>query len=588
MKYILKIFSTTKELKKYYIGIGALTVVISLSQLLMPYLMGLAIDEIGKGTGADLGRAIWFAVGILSIDLFNNIANNISDYYGDIMGERLRQILSERYYKHLLKLPQSYFDNELSGKIINRLERSVAQLKQFATAVSNNFLQFVFTTFFALIVVALYSWQVAALLASLYPIYIYLTVRTSSKWLKYQDQKNEEHDIALGRFAEAVTQIDVVKSFAQEQRELSFFRKHFRRTVELTKPQSRHWHVSDFKRRLALNFIFFGVFLTIFIQGVNGTLTPGQAVALILYSNQIRIPIFTISFLVDLTQHAIGNSKDYFQALEAEEEEQAEQRGKQLAIHEAQVTFDDVRFGYEEEDVLRGINFTIESGTKVALVGQSGGGKTTIANLLMGFYRPTSGKITIDGTDISSISTASLRDASAAVFQNPSLFSGTIAENITYSTSKTDTKAMVEAAKAANAYDFINDFPDGFESEIGEKGLKLSGGQKQRIAIARAIYKDAPILILDEATSSLDSKSEIEVQAALESLMHERTTLIIAHRLSTIQHVDKIVVLEQGKVAQFGSPAELAQKPGLYRELLALQKGDRSAQERLRDYDITA
>lgn len=587
MKPILRIFTSTKELKKYYGAIAGFTVILSLTQLAQPFLTGLAIDEIGKGQDADVMRAVWFAVGIFGIDLFNNFANNVSGYVGDVMGVKLKQILSERYYQHLLKLPQKYFDNEMSGKIINRLERSVNELERFATAISNNFLQFIFTTIFALVVVALYSWQVAILLGLLYPLYIFMTVRTSSKWLKYQEQKNEANDVALGRFTESVTQIDVVKSFAQERREFNFFSRNFDDVVKFTRPQSRYWHVNDVKRRLMLNIIFFAVLLTIFIQGANGTISPGDAVALILYSNQIRIPIFTISFLVDLTQRAVGNSKDYFEALDEEPEQLDLDDLSKLEVPHGGVSFNGVTFGYEEEKVLNNITFNIKPGTKLALVGQSGGGKSTIANLLMGFYRPESGTISIDDSNIASVPTRELREASAAVFQNPSLFSGTIAENICYASKGVDVKKMRKAAKAANALGFIESFKNGFNTQIGEKGLKLSGGQKQRIAIARAIYKDAPILILDEATSSLDSKSEVEVQAALETLMRDRTTLIIAHRLSTIQHVDTIVVLEDGKVAQSGSPKMLAKKPGLYRELLALQNGDKSARERLASYDIT-
>jgi ATP-binding cassette subfamily B protein len=223
---------------------------------------------------------------------------------------------------------------------------------------------------------------------------------------------------------------------------------------------------------------------------------------------------------------------------------------------------------------------------KVALVGESGEGKTTVANLLLRFYQPTSGQITVDGRDIAAVTQNSLRSYIGVVFQDPSLFSGTVAENITYGEGPANPAAMVKAAKAANAHGFIVKLPNGYDTEIGERGVKLSGGQKQRIAIARAVLKNPPILILDEATSSLDSKAEREVQEALERLMRNRTTIIIAHRLSTIQNVDLIVGFKNGQVAEIGSPEELAASEGIYAELLALQAPTRANKAKLKKYDI--
>jgi len=259
----------------------------------------------------------------------------------------------------------------------------------------------------------------------------------------------------------------------------------------------------------------------------------------------------------------------------------------ELEVTSGRVDYRDVSFHYQGgQPVLNDVGFTIESGTKLALVGESGEGKTTIANLLLRLYEASEGQILIDGRDIRTVSQASLRRAVGVVFQEPALFSGTAKDNITYGQTDFTTEQVIAAAKAANAHEFIERLPEGYDTQIGERGVKLSGGQKQRIAIARALMKDPPILILDEATSSLDSRAEREVQDALERLMRGRTTMIIAHRLSTIQNVDVIVGIRQGAVAEIGSPAELAEGDGIYAELLRLQLPTTANKAKLKQYDI--
>jgi len=580
MRQIFNILKVGRELWRSYALIGVLTSLLSLLTIIIPLLSGWAIDEIRLGTDADMRYLVLLAGGIFLLDFSQTFLSNINGYIGDQVQVRLQKILSNRYYEHLMTLPQSYFDSELSGKIINRLNRSIVQVTGFIQSMSNGFLQFIFSTVLSLIAVAFYSWEVALLLLTLYPIFIGLTIRSSSAWQRHQKIKNEHTDIASGRFAESIGQVKMVKSYVQEKRELSFFNKHFSIVEKTNKPQSKHWHIEDVKRRIVLNVIFFGVYLLIFYQGAQGTLSPGQAVALMLYAMNIRIPIFTISWLVEQTQKAVSDSKDYFEIMAMEPAIIDKPGAKELSINKPTVVFDNVKFEYSKtKEIIKGVSFKLNASEKVALVGESGEGKTTLVNLLMRLYEPKSGTIEIDGQDVCRVTQKSLRSNIGVVFQDPNLFSGTIRENITYSDPDASDVRVKNAAKAANAHEFVAGLENGYDTEIGERGLKLSGGQKQRIAIARAILKDAPILILDEATSSLDSKSELLVQEALEHLMKNRTTIIIAHRLSTIQSVDTIIAIKGGKVSEKGSPKDLGKRDGIYSKLLAVQTA-RSAEER--------
>ncbi len=589
MKHILRIIKFTRELKGYYYLISSLSILVAAIGLVQPLLSGWAIDELRRGTDSNINRLVMIVVGIFGSDLASNLISNVNGYFGDQMSARLYKVLGERYYRHLMTLPQSYFDQELTGKIISRLSRSVVQITNFMQMWSNNFLQFIFSTILSLAIVAYYSIPVAILLFTLYPIFILMTIKASGTWQGYQAKINNNNDIASGRFAESIGQIKVVKSFIQEKREIAFFQKHVDNVIKLTKPQSKFWHTKDVTRRLALNVIFFAVYLFIFIQAANGSLTPGQAVALILYAMQIRIPIFTISFLVENTQRAIADSKDYFDIIALKPDIEDTASAKRLIVSKGEIAFSKMSFAYGDKKVLKNIDVTIKPDSKVALVGESGEGKTTLTNLLLRLYEPQNGSITIDGQNIIDVTQQSLRENIGVVFQDPALFSGTIRENISYGNMSASIEKITQAAKSANAHEFIEKLEKGYDTEIGERGLKLSGGQKQRIAIARALLKDAPILILDEATSSLDSKSEAMVQEALERLMKGRTTLIIAHRLSTIQDVDEIITLSKGTISEIGSPEMLAKTDGIYAQLLRLQQGkSESNKKKLQEFEMSA
>lgn len=636
MRSISRLLSAARELWPYYLGIALASVAVAGTTLLTPFIIKWATDEVvaqTQGQGRGVGFLVWLAVGLLAVELANTLLTNVGGYLGDVMTVRLRAILSSRYYARLLSLPQRYFDGQLTGTVINRLQRSITETTQFLQTVSNGFLPMIVTLVATLGITATYSWTLALLLIVIYPVFAWLTTLTSRRWQAIERAKNHEYDVAGGRFAEAIGQIRVVKSFVTERRELGLFNDRYRRTVGLTSEQSRWWHLMDVARRAALNLIFFGVYLIIFTRTASGEFTLGVMVLLVQLVAMAKTPITSMSFYVDASQRAITGSRDYFRAMaelpepraaiddtaaltlrtpaaasgasaeppgepeasaEAPGEPEAPAAGATASGEPARwpavpgapmVEFDDVTFGYDSAvPVLSDISFAIARGERIAFVGESGGGKTTLVNLLLGLYVPDAGSVRVRGTDVADAPLALLRGEIGVVFQDASLFSGTIRENIAYGRPGATDAEIEEVARRANAHRFIAKLADGYDAEIGERGIKLSGGQKQRIAVARAMLKDAPLLVLDEATSALDTRSERLVQQGLEQLMADRTSIIIAHRLSTISSVDRIVTLRDGRVDEIGTPDELAVSGGIYGELLALQasatKADRKRLQR--------
>jgi ATP-binding cassette subfamily B protein len=386
----------------------------------------------------------------------------------------------------------------------------------------------------------------------------------------------------------------VVKSFVAESRELAHFNTRYDATIGLTREQSAYWHRMDAVRRGSLNVIFFGIYAIIFASTISGAFTLGVMVLLIQLVALARQPVQSMSFLVDASQRAVTGCRDYFTVMDSPVESAALPAAAvrpavpRATVGEPVVRFVDAHFGYSEEsEVLRGVTFDVRRGERVAFVGESGVGKTTLTSLLLGLYPLTSGRLEVDGRPVGDIPLTELRAQVGVVFQDPALFSGTIRENIAYGRPDASEADLEAAARRAHAHHFILGLPGGYDAGIGERGVKLSGGQKQRIAVARALLKDAPILVLDEATSSLDSKAERLVQAGLEELMADRTTLIIAHRLSTISAVDRIITLRDGRIEEIGTPAELATTGGIYAELLALQaSATKAGRALLQRYEI--
>ena len=593
MREILRIIRYSLKLWPYYLAITFFVVILAVLNLATPFLTKGLIDGLTtKYSGGSVDFSYFLM--LLGLMFLANVAitllSNINGFIGDNMSVKLNSLLSSRYFEHLMSLPVGYYDNELTGKITARLERSISTISTLMQTLGNNFVQFFLTTIVTLVVISLYSWPVALMLVVIFPTYIWITHLSSKSWQKTQEGINADLDKANGRFIESIAQVRVVKSFVTELREVNFFKSKRTSIERQTKIQSNHWHKYDVIRRMILNVVFFAIYLIIIWQAYIGMYGLGTVVLLITLVLQAEFPLFGSSFIIDALQRASSGSKDYFDVMNKKADIVDSADAKKLRVKDGKVEYQDVNFSYDEKGnrVLHDISFTIEPGRKLALVGESGEGKTTLANLLLRFYDLNSGQVLVDGQSIAGVTQNSLRESIGVVFQEPLLFSGTVRDNIAYSNSKLKDSEIIAGAKAANAYGFIKKLPDGLDTEIGERGVKLSGGQKQRIAIARAIVKNPRILILDEATSSLDSKAEHEVQLALEHLMKDRTTLIIAHRLSTISGVDTIVGLKNGQVVEVGSPDELAKTDGIYAELLKLQTLGQTEEGRakLKKYDM--
>lgn len=594
MQPLREIFRHTTGLKRIMSIIAATSIVGACASLVQPYIVKRATDWIvavvGHNAEFEWGMIFLLAALMFATALVGTVINDIGGYFGDQMAIKTRYQLSTQYYRHLLKLPQSYYDNEVTGKIINRLSRAISDITNFLQFFSNNLLQMLLTIVITIGILILYSWPLALLFVLLIPANLYLTARTSGPWQALEKEKNTHFDIASGRFAEVVGQMRLVKSFGTARYELGYFKREMSQMIPLTRKQSRSWHTMNAMRGTVFGVINSVIFGILFYETAKGNFGLGDMTMLLTLIAQVSFPMRNLSFFVDGYQRAVANSRDYIAALD-ETPEPRDAGRKNLTVTKGKVEYRDVSFSYGAKDstVLHDVSFAIDPGTKVALVGESGGGKTTISNLLMGLYAPASGSVEIDGQDVATQTSTSVRASIATVFQDAALFSGTIRENIAYGSPEAADSAIEKAARAANAHEFITKFADGYDTEIGERGIKLSGGQKQRIAIARAILKNAPILILDEATSSLDSKAEHEVQQALNRLMKGRTTMIIAHRLSTIAEVDRIVTIKNGRIDEIGSPVELAKTGGIYAQLLTLQLGANEAtKKKLAQFDIAS
>lgn len=575
MKNIWKIIKLSKPLHGLVIILGGLILVSSALQLVAPFLVKFIVDDITAQLSTHKGNLqhlISLLIAAFIASLGGVLLNTISDRIGDHFAGRVRQFLTEKFYDKVLTLPQSYFDGQISGKIVNQLNRGIFTIYQFLNGASNFILPTFIQSLFTIVILAYYNLPIAFFTFILFPIYLMLSYYSTVKWGKEEVKKNKIDDLTRGRINEVIYNIRLVKGFTNEKKEFDSVSDGLTQINKIYARQSSTFHKFDFARNFSLIVIIFAINITVFYNAFIGALTIGEMVLILQLVNQARIPLFAMSFILTQIQQAEQGSREYLEILELPSTENYKEKTKTEMVSNPDIAFKNVSFQYEESgQVLRKVSFIIPKKEKVALVGHSGAGKSTIVNLIMKLYRPAEGEIYLKGKPYSELTPQYIRNNIALVFQENELFSSTVRENVAYGRDNSTEKEIIGALKSANAYEFVMKLPKGIDSEIGERGVKLSGGQKQRIQIARAILKNAPILILDEATSSLDSKSEKEVQLALETLMKNRLTIIIAHRFSTIQNVDKVVVVENGKIANYGTPKELSQQEGLYAELLNYQ-----------------
>jgi len=557
-------------------------------ELVSPYILKLIVDqiqnEITSGTG-DLNRlyilvAVMFGSSVLAVGL-----EALNQRIGDYTTARMGKFLTEKFYQKIFTLPQKYFDSQVSGKIINLLGRGILSLQDFLGAATNFIVPAFLRSIFIFIVLGFYSPLVAILAFLSFPFYIYVSHISTKKWGERQVLKNEIEDSTRGRIQEVIGNMRLVRSFNTQFNETEIVSKKLQESVKIYDRQSLVYHFYNFLRNFGLELGVVVVMLVIFQNTFVEILTIGEMVLILQYLNQIRRPLFAMSFILERIKQAEAGSKAYFDILSLESTEKLPKKFVKPKFDHPTIAFSNVSFEYaKSERVLRDISFNLAKKETVALVGHSGAGKTTLINLILKFYEPTGGSISMNNKDYKNLLHQDIRSHISLVFQEHELFSASIFENVAYAKQNATKAEVIKALKMAYAYDFVMKFPDKLNSQIGERGVRLSGGQKQRIQIARAILADKPILILDEATSSLDAKSEKYVQEALEVLMKNRLVIIIAHRFSTIQNADKILVLEKGRIVDSGSPFDLAGRKGIYSELLRYQvEGN---QKLLAKYDI--
>lgn len=479
-------------------------------------------------------------------------------------------------YGHILYLPLKAYNDTNTGKLISNVINDVGQLNRLMADVVKDVLQQSFTIVGLLVVLFYRDWKLAFISVVVFPFAGAFISRYGRKMRKISRKSQESVAGIVNTLQESFTGSRIVKAFTMEDGERFKFAAE---NQEFTRLSIRAAKVSSVVSPAMETLGGVAVAGIIFYGGgkvISSSMTPGDffsfTTALIMLYN----PVKSLANLHNITQQAMASAERVFGMFDMDTEKHIMDTGTAtLDGMRESIEYRDVGFGYsrEEADVLKGVNLTVKKGEVVALVGSSGGGKTTLVNLLPRFYDVTSGSILIDGRDTRDFSLRALRGFVSVVTQDTILFNDTIRNNIAYGKDSFTEEQIKGAAAAAHADGFIDKLPQGYDTVIGEKGVRLSGGQKQRISIARAILKDSPILVLDEATSALDTESERIVQKALENLMKNRTTLVIAHRLSTVINADKIVVIHGGRIADIGRHDELIAKSPIYKKLYEMQFG---------------
>jgi ABC-type multidrug transport system fused ATPase/permease subunit len=516
-----------------------------------------------------LGVLIAALVGTYALSQLVNIGDN---YIRHALGEKFILDLRVRLYAYLQKMSLSFFERTSTGELMSRVTNDLSALEHFVTHGSALTAVDLVRLIGGSIILFVLDWRLAALVLIPVPI-LAVALRHYNTKIRpvYRSVRARLGDINA-KLQDNLSGIRVIQAFAREEMERRRFTTESERYYQARVKGIRYWSVFFPAIR------FLGAMGTVIVLGVgalmvvNGEMSLGTLVAFLSYTTSFYEPINRLTEVDNIFQEAIAAGERIFEILDETTEVRDAPEAHDLKTIQGKMIFDQVAFRYGTGDkVLHDIAFEMAPGEMVALVGPSGAGKTSIANLICRFYDPNQGKITIDGHDLRRIKLSSLRQQVAVVLQDSFLFNNSVVENLLYGKPDAIRDELIQAAKAANAHDFIMRLPEGYDTEIGERGVKLSGGQKQRLALARAILADPRILILDEATSSVDAEAEFLIQQALERVLEGRTSLVIAHRLSTVRNADKIIVLDQGHIVEIGKHEELLQSGGLYNQLYQRQ-----------------
>ncbi|GGK28136.1 putative multidrug export ATP-binding/permease protein YgaD [Caldalkalibacillus thermarum] len=547
--------------------------------LLLPLLLMYVIDELIQAKTLSQGERLNQLVLVMAASFFIfTVIRAPVEYYRQFfaqwVGNKILYDIRARLFEHLQKLSLRYYHNRKAGEIISRVINDVEQTKNFVmTGLMNLWLDFV-TLFIAVGIMFYLDARLTLVAIAVFPLYGF-AVKYFYQRLRMLTRKRSQALAELqGHLHERVQGMAVTQSFALEEHEQQHFAKyndHFLdRALTHTSWNAKTFAVINTITDLApLLVISYGGYL-----GIQGQLSPGALAAFYGYLERIYGPLRRFVNSSTILTQAIASMDRVFELLD-EPYEITDRPGARTARNiKGEVSFEQVSFRYHEDSpyVLKNINLHVQAGETVALVGMSGGGKSTLISLLPRFYDVTAGSIRLDGVDIRDYQLRSLREQIGMVLQDSILFSDSVRENIMMGNPQASEEEMVQAAKAANAHEFIMELPHGYDTEIGERGVKLSGGQKQRIALARLFLKNPPVLVLDEATSALDLESERMIQEAIEKLAKNRTTFIVAHRLSTIAHADRIVVIENGEIVEEGTHESLMTKQGTYYRLYQIQE----------------
>jgi len=516
---------------------------------------------------------LWIIPVLLVVVIFGKgLFTFLSSYFMKSIGLKIVKKMRDDLFEQILYQSSSYFDRISTGELLSRVTNDVDRIREAVAGNMGDFLRELFILIALLAYVFVRDWQMALTAFIVAPLAI-IPLSVFSKYLRKKGRQNQERVARIFRLLhEAITGHKVVKAFTMERFEHKKFleatQRHLKTGLKLGLIGSLSSPFMEFMGGALAAFI-----LTVGAHRISrGYISPGEFGSFVMAIFLMYMPIKRISRANNVIQHGVVCYQRVREILDSSPQIREKPNAYPLPKVKGEVKFDHVSFCYSDsQPVLHDINFTVKPKETVALVGLSGGGKTTIVNLISRFYDPTMGKILVDGIDIKDVTLLSLRSQIGLVTQEIVLFNDTVFNNIAYGLKEIPIKRIIKVAKAAKAHDFIHNLPEGYDSEIGEKGALLSSGQQQRLAIARALLKNPPILILDEATSALDSKSEKLIQAALANVMKDRTTFVIAHRLSTIRNAHKIMVIDEGRIAQFGNHRELLRREGIYKKLHDLQ-----------------